>query len=51
MSRRRTVRSAAVMGTVVTIEVVSAEGDDAITRAFNWFRHIERCCSRFDPDS
>jgi thiamine biosynthesis lipoprotein len=39
------------MGTVVTIEVVSAEADDAITRAFNWFRHIERSCSRFDPDS
>jgi thiamine biosynthesis lipoprotein len=39
------------MGTVVTIEVVSAGADEAIARAFNWFRHIERSCSRFDPGS
>ena len=51
MSRPRTVRHAALMGTIVTIEVVSADADEAIARAFNWFRHVERCCSRFDPES
>ena len=39
------------MGTIVTIEVVSAGADEAVTRAFNWFRHVESCCSRFDPES
>ena len=51
MNRPRTVRSAALMGTIVTIEVVAPDADEAITRAFNWFRHIEQCCSRFEPDS
>ena len=51
MSRPRTVRSAALMGTIVTIEVVLPDADEAVTRAFNWFRHVESCCSRFDPES
>jgi thiamine biosynthesis lipoprotein len=41
------------MGTVVTIEVVGNEHarDAYMERAFAWFTEIERCCSRFDPDS
>ena len=39
------------MGTVVTIHVLAGGADAAIDRAFDWFRHIEACCSRFDPDS
>lgn len=42
------------MGTVVTIHVLAGAApgvDAAIDRAFDWFRHIETCCSRFDPDS
>jgi thiamine biosynthesis lipoprotein len=47
------------MGTVVTIEVVGhgntdvqrAERTHAVTRAMGWFRHVEECCSRFDPRS
>jgi thiamine biosynthesis lipoprotein len=53
------VRTVALMGTVVTIQVVG-HGPDAghpldphaaIDRAFAWFREIEACCSRFDSDS
>jgi FAD:protein FMN transferase len=43
------IRSEALMGTVVTINV--AAPDEAIARAFDWFREVEACCSRFDPDS
>jgi len=49
--------SVALMGTVVTIEVVThgggpvAETESAMDRAFDWFRRVESCCSRFDPDS
>lgn len=39
------------MGTAVTIEVVSAGADDAIDRAFGWFRRIEAACTRFNPQS
>jgi thiamine biosynthesis lipoprotein len=40
------------MGTIITIEVPTAEGSSAaIDRAFQWFRKVERCCSRFDPES
>lgn len=46
------------MGTIVTIQVVG-DGDEresgareaAIERAFEWFRRIEACCTRFDPAS
>ena len=53
------IRAAAVMGTIVTMEVVSRKeeavetGDpgEAIERAFDWFRRVEACCTRFDPQS
>ena len=37
------------MGTVVSIEVDAPEA--AIARAFEWFREVEACCSRFDAGS
>jgi FAD:protein FMN transferase len=48
-----------LMGTSVTIEVVDDPAQDdraravdaAIDGAFAWFRAVEACCSRFDPDS
>ena len=39
------------MGTLVTIHVVRPGTDDAIERAFGWFREIEARCSRFDEQS
>jgi thiamine biosynthesis lipoprotein len=47
------------MGTVVTIEVIGhgetearrADRAEAVARAVEWFQHVERCCSRFDPES
>ncbi len=39
------------MGTLVTMRVVSPGADDAIERAFGWFREIEECCTRFDERS
>jgi len=53
------VHSAALMGTVITIEVVRHDADEsqkterqlAVERAIEWFRHIESSCSRFDPES
>jgi thiamine biosynthesis lipoprotein len=38
------------MGTLVTIHVVR-DGEDAIERAFGWFRDIEARCSRFAAGS
>jgi thiamine biosynthesis lipoprotein len=38
-----------VMGTVVSIEVDAPE--EAIERAFEWFRQVEAVCSRFDAAS
>jgi thiamine biosynthesis lipoprotein len=43
-------RFVAMMGTIVTIQV-TGNHEDAIDRAFGWFRHVESCCSRFDPAS
>jgi thiamine biosynthesis lipoprotein len=43
-------RSVAMMGTIVTIQV-AGNHEDAIDRAFGWFRHVESCCSRFDAAS
>jgi thiamine biosynthesis lipoprotein len=43
-------RSVAMMGTIVTIQV-AGNHEDAIDRAFGWFRHVEASCSRFDPAS
>ena len=48
------------MGTFVTIDVVDdgqatertlAEREDAVARAFSWFRTLEATCTRFDPNS
>lgn len=47
------------MGTIVTIDVldrpssrVSTEDrEELVDRAFDWFREIERVCTRFDPES
>lgn len=45
------------MGTLVTMEVLIAAGADAspaqqaVERAFGWFREIENRCTRFDPAS
>jgi len=56
-SRESIVRSEAVMGTLVTIEIVvpreagNAAARQAIERAFGWFREIENRCTRFDPAS
>jgi thiamine biosynthesis lipoprotein len=52
-------RTVALMGTLVTIQVVGHESDRArtiereegIERAFGWFRRVEECCTRFDPQS
>jgi thiamine biosynthesis lipoprotein len=46
-----TVRTEAVMGTLVTIQVVRAGAEDAIDRAFGWFHEIEARCTRFDEQS
>jgi FAD:protein FMN transferase len=42
-----------LMGTFVSIDTVrtGAACDDAVDRAFEWFREIERRCTRFDPHS
>jgi thiamine biosynthesis lipoprotein len=45
------VRTEVLMGTIVTIQLVCDESDDAIERAFGWFREIESRCSRFDEHS
>lgn len=41
------------MDTTITIEVPGApDGSaEAVSRAFAWFDHVERVCSRFDPKS
>jgi thiamine biosynthesis lipoprotein len=51
--------SVALMGTVVSIEVVGhgaseqerAERAERVERAADWFRDVEKCCSRFDAES
>jgi thiamine biosynthesis lipoprotein len=52
------IRSVALMGTIVTIHVVgdgadgsTRETEEAVERAFRWFRQVEACCSRFDAQS
>lgn len=54
-------RTEPLMGTLMTVEVVGHSGapersglssvEMAVERAFDWFREIEDCCSRFDPRS
>jgi hypothetical protein len=39
------------MGTIITIDIPAVGTVDAMERAFRWFRQVERCCSRFDPQS
>ncbi len=49
----------ALMGTLVTIEVVGHDRDararrergERVTEAFEWFRRVEGVCTRFDPAS
>lgn len=43
------IHTEAVMGTVVSIEVDAPE--EAVARAFEWFREVEARCSRFDAAS
>jgi FAD:protein FMN transferase len=51
------IRTVALMGTFVTIEVVDHEPqrtidtEETIERAFGWFRRVEECCTRFDAQS
>ena len=51
MSGAGSVRTEVLMGTLVTIRVVRAGAEEAIERAFEWFRYIEERCTRFDPQS
>lgn len=52
-------RTVSLMGTFVTIHVVGRGADpqraihreEAAERAFEWFRRIEECCTRFEPQS
>jgi FAD:protein FMN transferase len=47
-------RTTIAMDTFVTIHVARAtspDADAAIERAFEWFRAVELCCSRFNPES
>jgi len=41
------------MGTFVSIDLVRDDpaADQAVERAFEWFREVERRCTRFDPSS
>ncbi len=39
------------MGTIVTIDVRADGAAEALERAFEWFREVERRCNRFDPSS
>lgn len=43
-------RSAMRMGTLVTIQAPSG-AETAIAAALDWFRQVEECCTRFDPQS
>ena len=45
------IRSAALMGTIVTIDLVGSDEADAVAHAFEWFERVEACCSRFDDAS
>ena len=46
-----TIRTEAVMGTLVTIHVVGPGAKKAMDRAFGWFHEMEARCSRFDSTS
>lgn len=51
MNSPSAVRTEAVMGTLVKIQVLAADAEAAVDRAFGWFREIEARCSRFQPGS
>jgi FAD:protein FMN transferase len=59
VSNDPSIHTVPLMGTLVTIQVVGRcdHSDDellrgeAIERAFEWFRSVESCCTRFDPHS
>jgi FAD:protein FMN transferase len=52
-------RTVMLMSTRVTIQVVGHGADEqqaierreSVERAFEWFRRVEECCTRFDPQS
>ena len=52
-------RTVVLMSTRVTIQVVgqpsnphqTTDRQECVHRAFDWFRKVEECCSRFDPQS
>jgi thiamine biosynthesis lipoprotein len=46
-----TIRTEAVMGTLVTIHIVPAGAEAAMERAFEWFHEIEARCTRFQEES
>jgi thiamine biosynthesis lipoprotein len=53
------IRTVMLMSTWVTIQVVGHGADqqqaidrrERVERAFGWFRRVEECCTRFDPQS
>ena len=53
------IRTVMLMSTWVTIQVVGHAADqqqdidrrERVDRAFEWFRQVEECCTRFDPQS
>lgn len=52
MNRGTASRSEVHLGTIVTISVSEQPGpQEAVDRAFQWFRDVEAQCSRFDPSS
>jgi len=51
VNREGSIRTEAVMGTLVTIHVLPSGADAAIERAFEWFHEIEARCTRFSPQS
>ncbi len=51
MNGEGTIRTEAVMGTLVTIHVVRPSAEAEIERAFGWFHEIEAHCTRFHEES
>jgi thiamine biosynthesis lipoprotein len=59
VSEAEYLRTVALMGTLVTIHVVgsgagprqAAHQEETVERAFEWFRQIEACCTRFEARS
>ena len=46
-------KTVVLMSTRVTIQVIG-QGEaaaSAVDQGFEWFRRVEACCTRFDPDS